>query len=61
MHHTLASFRIIFGNSEQHADARHRAALLRARRERPGDYRAAEKRDEFASFHRITSRQARRS
>ena len=36
-------------------------SLLRARRERPRDSRATEKRDEFASFHRITSRQASRS
>jgi hypothetical protein len=34
---------------------------LRVRCERPRDDRAAKKRDEFASFHRITSRQARRS
>src|SRR5262249_19850904 len=33
--------------------------LLRPRRERPRDDRAANKRDEFASFHQITSRQAR--
>jgi hypothetical protein len=35
--------------------------LLRACRERPRGCRAAEERDEFASFHRDTSRQARRS
>jgi hypothetical protein len=34
------------------------ALLLRARRERPCG-RAANKRDELASFHRITSQQAR--
>jgi hypothetical protein len=35
--------------------------LLRARRKRPRDRRAAEKRDEFASSHWITSLQASRS
>jgi hypothetical protein len=48
---TVASFRIIFGNSEQHADARHRAALLRARRERPHSCRAAEQRDELTALY----------
>src|SRR6266550_3486582 len=33
----------------------HRHALLRPRRERPGDRRAAEQRDERAPFHSITS------
>jgi hypothetical protein len=36
------------------ADHRHRR-LLRARRKRPCDDRAAEKRDEVATFHSITS------
>ena len=40
-------------------DHRH-CRLLCARRQGPRG-RAANKRDEFASFHRITSRQARRS
>jgi hypothetical protein len=44
----------------QHADAPHPLGLLRARRERPR-HRCAGKRDKFASFHRITSRQVRRS
>src|SRR5262245_31369047 len=38
----------------QHADAPHPFGLLRARRKRP-HRRAAEKRDELASFHSITS------
>jgi hypothetical protein len=42
------------------ADDRH-GGLLYARRARPRDDRAAKKRDEFALFHRVTSRQARRS
>jgi hypothetical protein len=41
----------------KHADCSARLALLRARRrERPREGRAADKPDEFASFHRITSR-----
>jgi hypothetical protein len=45
----------------EHADAPHALRLLRARRERPRRCRAAEQRDELATFHRITSRQVRRS
>jgi hypothetical protein len=41
--------------------APHALALLRARRKRPRERRAADKPDEFSSFHRITSPQARRS
>jgi hypothetical protein len=55
------SFPVALGIPHHHADAPHPLGLLRARRERPCDDRAANKRDEFASFHRITSRQARRS
>jgi hypothetical protein len=36
--------------------APHALALLRARRERPHERRAADKVNEFSSFHRITSR-----
>jgi hypothetical protein len=36
---------------QQHADPPHALALLRARRELPRRRRAAEKRDELASFH----------
>jgi hypothetical protein len=39
----------------EHANAPHPIGLLRARRERPRPHRAADKRDEFASFHSITS------
>src|SRR5439155_24161225 len=42
--------------AHQHADPAHALALLRARRERPRRSRAAEKRDEIATFHHsITS------
>jgi hypothetical protein len=41
------------------ADAPNPLALLRTRCDRPSRSRAAEQRDEFASFHRITSREAR--
>src|SRR6266404_9261087 len=40
---------IVRGDIREHADAPH--ALLRARRERPRDRRAAEQRDELAAFH----------
>src|SRR5215510_3169260 len=46
--------RIALFASHQHADAPHRLALLRARRERPS-CRAADERDELAAFHSITS------
>jgi hypothetical protein len=35
---------------QQHADAAHALALLRARRERPRRSRAADKRDELAAL-----------
>jgi hypothetical protein len=38
-----------FGEVNEHADAPHPLALLRARRERPRSRRAAEKRDELAA------------
>src|SRR5260370_27430447 len=47
-------FRIVLGEPHQHADAPHPDGLLRARAKRPG-CRAAEKRDELAPFHSITS------
>jgi hypothetical protein len=50
----------IGGCGTQKSDHRHRR-LLRPCRDWPRDRRAADKRDEFASFHRITSRQATRS
>ena len=40
---------------DEHADAPHPLALLRARRERPRRRRTAEKRDELAPPHSITS------
>src|SRR5262249_30795623 len=49
------TFRIIGGEIHEHADAPHRLALLRARRERPRRRCAAEQRDEAASLHSITS------
>src|SRR5262249_60060635 len=50
------SFRIVRGQIRQHADAPHALGLLRARRERPRrGRRAAEKRDELAPLHSITS------
>jgi hypothetical protein len=45
---------IVRSCGQQHADPPHPLALLRARRERPSS-RAAEQRDELASFHSITS------
>src|SRR6266567_8216540 len=39
----------------EHADAPHSLGLLRARRERPCNGRAAEQRDELAAPHSITS------
>src|SRR5262249_54531672 len=48
-------FWIALREHTQKSDARHRAGLLRARRERPGDSRAAEQTDELAFVHSITS------
>src|SRR5262245_58813882 len=45
---------IVRSCGEEHADAPHGLALLRWRRERP-HRRAAEKRDELAALHSITS------
>jgi hypothetical protein len=42
-------------------DAPNPLAVLRTRCDRPSRSRAAQQRDEFASFRRITSREARRS
>ena len=47
--------RIVRGCGQEHADAPHALALLRARGERPRSRRAAEQRDEFAPLHSITS------
>ena len=49
------TFRIVRGCGQEHADAPHPLALLRARRERPRGRRAAEQRDELAPLHSITS------
>jgi hypothetical protein len=45
---------IVFVVRHEHADAPHPLGLLRSARQRPRR-RAAEKRDEFAPFHSITS------
>jgi hypothetical protein len=45
------SFRIVRGRVHEHADAPHALSLLRPRRERPGDRRATEKRNELTSPH----------
>src|SRR5215475_13672525 len=47
--------RIVSGAGHQHADTPYALALRRARRERPCCRRAAEKRDEVAPIHSITS------
>src|SRR5258708_6399204 len=47
--------RIVCGEWHKHADAPHALGLLRARRQRPPDRRAAEQRDEVAAPHSITS------
>src|SRR5262245_15240393 len=45
-------FRVVLGKvAHQHPDAPHALVLLRPRRERPGDCRAAEKSDELSSSH----------
>jgi hypothetical protein len=54
VHHRLR-FRIALGKIRQHANPPHPLGLLPARRERPGDRRAAEQRDELAASHSITS------
>src|SRR5262249_53898696 len=48
-------FRIVRGPGQQHPDAPHPLALLRARRERPSRCRAAEQRYELAALHSSTS------
>jgi len=50
-HEAGLSFRIVCGKGQEHADAPHPLALLRARRDRPHDRRAAEQRDELAPLH----------
>jgi hypothetical protein len=44
------SFRIVFSEPHQYPDAPHSLRLLRVRRQRPRR-RAAQQRDELASFH----------
>src|SRR5262249_34007165 len=54
--------RIVRGRGQEHADAPHPLALLRARRERPRGHRAAEQLDELApTDHSITSSARARS
>src|SRR5262245_28514613 len=52
-----ASFhlRVVLGVSNQHTNAWHPHGFLRTRHERPRGRRAAEKRDELAARHSITS------
>jgi hypothetical protein len=52
---------IIGGSGHQHPNPPHPLALLRTSCDRPSHGCAAEQRDEFASFHRITAHQASRS
>src|SRR5262249_53393546 len=52
--HESPAIRVVLGQIEQHADASHALALLRARRVRPRR-RADERRDERAARHSITS------
>src|SRR4029453_18103134 len=52
---TFSGVWIVLLKVHQHTDPSHPLALLRARRERPRDCRAAEKRDELAPFRSITS------
>src|SRR5262249_14165407 len=47
--------RIILACIQEHADAPHALALLRARHPRPRDRRPTEQRDEVAPLHSITS------
>jgi hypothetical protein len=48
-------YRTILILRHEHADTSHALVLLRTRRERPRGRRAADKRDEFAPSHSITS------
>jgi hypothetical protein len=48
------TYRMVFGERHEHTDAPD-LRRLRARRERPRHGRAADERDEVASFHSITS------
>src|SRR5207248_1502705 len=47
--------RIILGRRHQHPDPSHAARLLPTRDEGPSGNSTAEKRDEFAAFHSMTS------
>src|SRR5215471_19080841 len=53
--------RIVRGGVQEHADAPHFFALLRARRERPTGRRSTEQRDEIAAVYHSIARSARRS
>src|SRR5262249_40669063 len=48
-------FRVVRGQVHEHPDSPHAIGLLRACRERPRCGRAADKRDELAPLHSITS------
>ena len=49
------NFRIVRGCRQEHADAPHALALLRAHRDWPGHRRAADQRDELVVSYSITS------
>jgi len=51
----VMKFRVVLGMRHQHADPPFPLGLLRVRDERPRGRRAAEQRDELATFHSITS------
>jgi hypothetical protein len=52
--HASLSFGIVRGYAHQYANAPHSIGLLRARRERPRNCRAAEQADEIAPFRSTT-------
>src|SRR6516225_7008432 len=54
-HEFLAEWIVVWGSRPDVPDTRRLARLLRARRKRPRNRRAAKQRDEFAAFHSITS------
>src|SRR5438874_13329280 len=53
--HARLDVAVALGKGHQNTDLSRARFLLRARRERPRDGRAAEQRDELAPFHSMTS------